>query len=110
MVQALTSLCEFGLERTLTTETSLTFLGIDWFKRVNGDIFLTQERFTKELLDKNNMTNCNPIKCLTIDKPPVKDDIPTPEQLTELQSHAVAFNWLATRTRPDLSYYMSLLA
>ena len=44
MVQALTSLWEFGPERTFTKETSLTFLGIDWFKRVNGDIFLTQER------------------------------------------------------------------
>ena len=48
LVQAITSLWEFGSERILTIETSLTFLGIDWFKRANGDIFLTQERFTKE--------------------------------------------------------------
>ena len=110
MVQALTSLWEFGPERTLTTETSLTFLGIDWYRRANGDIFLTQERFTKELLNKYNMMNCRPVKNITIDKPPEVEDVPSPEQLTELQSYAGAFNWLATRTRPDVAYFTSLLA
>ena len=43
-------------------------------------------------------------------KPQETDDIPSAELLTELQSHAGAFNWLATRTRPDLAYYTSLLA
>ena len=33
VVKALTSLWVFGPERTLTAEVSLTFLGIDWFKR-----------------------------------------------------------------------------
>ena len=106
LIQALTSLWE----RVLSEETSLTFLGIDWIKRSNGDIFLTQERFTKELLEKYNMLNCNPIKCITMDKPTEIDDIPSSELLTELQSHAGAFNWLATRIRLDLAYYTSLLA
>ena len=56
------------------------------------------------------MINSNPIKCITMDKPLEKDYIPTPEQLAELQSHAGAFKWLATRIRPDLAYYTSLLA
>ena len=107
-VKALTSLWEFGAERALTPETSLTFLGIYWFRRKNGDIFLTQERFTKELLAKHNMINCTPIKCITMEKPPEQVHIPTVEQLTELQSYAGAFNWLATRTRPDVAYYTSL--
>ena len=110
LIQALTSLWEFGPERVLSEETSLTFLGIDWIKRSNGDIFLTQERFTKELLEKHSMLNCNPLTCITMTKPPEMDDIPSAELLTELQSHAGAFNWLATRTRPDLAYYTSLLA
>ena len=38
-----------------TLSMSLTFLGIDWFKRPNRDIYLTQERFTKELLQKHGM-------------------------------------------------------
>ena len=45
-----------------------------------------------------------------MDKPGEQDDLPTKEQLTELQAHAGAFNWLATRTRPDVSYWTSLLA
>ena len=56
------------------------------------------------------MIDCNPIKCITMDKPPEKEDVPIPELLAELQSHAGAFNWLATRTMPDLAYYTSLLA
>eukprot|EP00959_Pyramimonas_sp_CCMP1952_P196804 4115208-Pyramimonas_sp.AAC.1 len=54
--------------------------------------------------------NCRPVKNITIDKPPEVEDVPSPEQLTELQSYAGAFNWLATRTRPDVAYYTSLLA
>ena len=69
LIQVLTSLWEFGPERVLSEETSLTFLGIDWIKRSNGDIFLTQERFTKELLEKHNMLNCNHLTCITMTKP-----------------------------------------
>ena len=110
LIQALISLWEFGPERILSEETSLTFLGIDWIMRSNGDIFLTQERFTKELLTKHKMLDCNPLQCITMNKPPEIDDIPSAELLTELQSYAGAFNWLATRTRPDLAYFTSLLA
>ena len=87
----------------LTPESPLTFLGIDWTMARNGDIHLSQERFTQELLNKYNMHNCRPVQNITLDKPPEKDDILTPEELTELQSYAGAFNWLATRTRPDLA-------
>ena len=51
-----------------------------------------------------------PLKAITSDKPPVAADVPTPEVLTELQGYAGSFNWLATRTRPDLAYFVSLLA
>ena len=90
LVKALTSIWEFGPERFLTTATSLTFLGIDWFKRQNGTIFLTQERFTKELLQKHGMANYTSITSMTMDKPGEQDDLPTKEQLTELQAHAGA--------------------
>ena len=56
------------------------------------------------------MSSCRPIKSITIDRPPEKDVVPTPEELTELQSYAGAFNWLGTRTRPDIAYFTSLLA
>eukprot|EP00974_Lingulodinium_polyedra_P007576 720961-Lingulodinium_polyedra.AAC.1 len=88
MVAALTSLWQFGAERTLSPATSLTFLGIDWSMKANGDIVLSQERFVQELLAKHQMSHCNPLKAITIDKPPEKDDVPTPEALTELQAYA----------------------
>ena len=91
LIQALTSLWEFGPERVLSEETSLTFLCIYLIKRSNGDIFLTPERFTKELLEKHNMLNCNPLTCIIMTKPPETDDIPSAELLTELQSHVGAF-------------------
>ena len=110
VVEALKSLWQFGAEHTLSPETSVTFLGIEWFMKINGDIVLSQERFVKELLAKHQMTSCNSLKSITIDKPPETEDVPTPEALTELQAFAGSFNWLATRTRPDMAYYVSLLA
>ena len=53
MIQALTSLWEFGPERTLSEDTGITFLGIDWSMQLNGDIRLSQERFSRELLEKH---------------------------------------------------------
>ena len=43
-------------------------------------------------------------------KPLEQEDVPSAEQLKELQAHAGSFNWLATRTRTDLAYWVSLLA
>ena len=36
--------------------------------------------------------------------------MPSPAELVKLQCHSGEFNWLATRTGVDLSYYTSLLA
>ena len=109
VVEALQCLWRFGAERTLSSSTSLTFLGIDWNMKSNGDIVLSQTRFIEELLAKHKMSSCKPLKAITIDRPPETDDIPSPEALTELQGFAGSFNWLGTRTRPDVAYYVSLL-
>ena len=45
-----------------------------------------------------------------MEKLPDTEDPPSAAQLKELQAHAGSFNWLATRTRPDVSYWTSLLA
>ena len=110
LVGALTSLWTFGIERILSPKTSFTFLGIDWSRRVTGDIVLSQERFVQELLTKLDMGRCSSLKAITLDKPPNVIDEPTTEMLTELQAKVRSFHWLATRTRPDLAYYVSLLA
>eukprot|EP00973_Karenia_brevis_P047251 6558595-Karenia_brevis.AAC.1 len=45
-----------------------------------------------------------------MEKPPQEEDLPTADQLRDSQAHAGSFNWLATQTRPDVSYWTSLLA
>ena len=103
LVEALLKIWEFGPERTLSPDTSITFLGIDWYMDGDSNIRLTQERFTNELLVKYSMNTCKPIRNVTMDKLPEEPDPPTTEQLRELQAFAGAFNWLATRTRPDVA-------
>ncbi len=110
LVEALLKIWEFGPERTLSPDTSITFLGIVWYMDGGGDIRLTQDRFTEELLVKYSKETCKPLRNVTMDKLPDEPDPPTAEQLRDLQAFAGAFNWLATRTRPDVAYYTSVLA
>jgi len=57
-----------------------------------------------------NKSTCKGNNTITIAKLPETDDPPSPKVLTKLQSFSGEFNWLATRTRPDLSYFTSVLA
>ena len=101
LIDALLKIWESGPERTSSPDTSITVLGIDWYMDGGYNIRQTQERFTNELLVKYSMNTCKPIRNVTMDKILTEPDPPTPEQLRELQAFAGAFNWLATRTRPD---------
>ena len=47
---------------------------------------------------------------ITIGKPDENDSPPTEKELRTLQMYAGELNWLATRTRPDLAYYTSIIA
>ena len=76
----------------------------------DGTVRLSQERFTKDLRTKYDMLGCRPNAAVTMGKLPEKEDPPTTVQLRELQAYAGSYNWLATRTRPELSYWTSLLA
>ena len=97
-------------EEDLTVANPIIFLGIEIVLRPNGDVFLHQRRFLESLLTKHNMTKCKGNTCVQVDKPPEVHDPPTTVELRKLQGFSGEFNWLATRTRPDLSYYVSLLA
>ena len=61
------------------------------------------------LLDKYGLTRLKGTDAVQIDKLP-EEKIPSAAVLKKLQTHSGEFNWLATRTRMDLSYYTSLLA
>jgi len=107
---SLSSVWTLAKEEDLTVAHPITFLGIDIVLRPNGDVFLHQERFVDSILNKHNMTKCKGNTCVQVDKPPEEPDTPTTPELRVLQGFSGEFNWLATRTRPDLSYYVSLLA
>ena len=107
---ALGSIWTLAKEETLTVSHPITFLGIDMVLKENGDIFLHQERFVNSLLEKYGMKSCKGNTCVQIDKLPIELDAPTPQVLKQIQSYSGEFNWLATRTRTDMSYFTSLLA
>ena len=96
-------------EKILELECSITFLGIEIYMRKNGDIVLHQRQFIQGLLEKYGMSRTKGNSSVQIDKLP-QETIPTPAELKALQTYSGEFNWLATRTRLDLSYYTSLLA
>jgi hypothetical protein len=107
---ALGTIWTLDKEETLNGTEALTFLGIDLQRRSNGDVYLSQETFVNSLLSKYNMSSGKGNKCVQIDKLPEEEDIPTPKDLKALQAFSGEFNWLATRTRPDMSYLTSLIA
>ena len=88
----------------------LTFLGIDIYLLDNGDLNLTQERFTRNILKAHGRDTMSSNKTVTMLPPPDVPDVPSVKELRLLQKYSGEFNWLATRTRPDISYYTSLLA
>jgi hypothetical protein len=79
------------------------FLGIAVTRSQSG-LFLSQEQYAVELLDKANMSNCNP--CVTHVDTATKLSSATEKPLenaTEYRSLVGALQYL-TLTRPDISY------
>ena len=110
LLTALKKVWTLAKEETLTADHSITFLGIDLVRRVNGDVYLHQSEFVHSILKKHDKANAKGNPSVQIDKLPTEPDIPTPAELKSLQQFSGEFNWLATRTRPDISYYTSVLA
>ena len=110
LLQALKEIWTLAKEKILTIDSPITFLGIDLQLAKNGDLTLTHKGFTQQLLEKHGLGDANPIRCIQMGPLPPGLDVPTPKVLKELQVYRGGFNWLATRTRTDLSYYVSILA
>ena len=71
----------------------------------NGDYFAHQEKFVRSLLEKYGYAKHKGNNCVQIDRVPDQPDPPSPKLLKELQGFSGEFNWLATRTRPDLGLH-----
>ena len=73
-------------------------------------MLLHQRKFVEMLLEKYGMSRSKGNSSVQIEKLPDTENPPTAVVLKTLQTHSGEFNWLATRTRLDLSYYTSLIA
>ena len=108
-IEALRKVWKIKEEQVLDADHDLTFLGLE-FRSVKGGVKVGQWKFLDILLEKHGIkADTKPILTVTMDVPGDPDP-PTPGALKELQGHAGEFNWLATRCRADLAYYVSLLA
>lgn len=87
------------------------FLGIDFSQSEDGTYTMSQQRYCEAILNRFKMTDCNPVstpaeKNLTL-LPRNEDDRP----LDFLYRQAVgSLVYLATATRPDLSWIVSKLS
>ena len=88
-----------------------TFLGIELDRKPNGDLRIHQSTFTRNLLasygfDIMTRTSLN----VQMGLPADDDGPPDAAQLKTLQKFCGEFNWLATRTCADISYFISVIA
>ena len=95
-------------EVILENDNEILFLGLE-LRRRNGGISLTQEKFIRMVLEKHGLLECKKLTHVQMDSMG-EVDLPTPELLRILQAFAGELNWLATRTRADLAYFVSILA
>ena len=102
---------------TMSTEVDLkfgqpfTFLGLEIERAENGDLHVHQRTFIRKLLvDHGFDVNSKGIRSVTMAMPTAEDKPPDAKLLKQLQQHGGEFNWLATRTRPDLAYFTSVVA
>ena len=75
--------------------------------RVPGQgLFMHQTPYTKALLEKHGMTDCNPTKIILDQSECEEEGVPdnSPEVTKKAQVIVGGLNWLATRTRPDIAY------
>ena len=96
-------------EQVLDDQHPLTFLGLE-MKRNESGVTLGQHKFLAFILEKHGIkAETKPIATVAMEAPGDPDP-PTPQELKELQGFAGEFNWLATRCRADIAYFVSWLA
>ena len=110
LIIALRAIWNLKHECILGAGSDLTFLGLEFTYKPDG-VQIGQRKFTEILLEKHGFSveKTKPISSITMDAPG-EIEIPSPAELRQLQGFAGEFNWLATRSRADISYFVSLLS
>ena len=111
LVSALKALWTMSTHVSLTVSTPVTFLGMEIEMEKDGSIIVHQQTFIRQLLAKHGIDQTSkPMATIQMPNPAPDDRAPDEKELRELQAYAGEFNWLATRTRCDLSYVTSVIA
>lgn len=91
------------------------FLGINIYQRDNG-LFLSQEAYTRHVLEVTNMLDCKPSSTpMPMDHPLYLERKPATkverQEMTRFHYHLVlgSLLYLITRTRPEISTPVSML-
>ena len=108
MKKALLKLWDMCGEKVLMEGSPLRFLGLELEKQAGG-INVHQQGFSSTILTKRGYDKANGIQAISME-PLVDEPAPDANQLRTLQSYAGELNWLATRSRPDVSYVTSVIA
>ena len=96
---------------SLTVSTPVTFFGMEIELDKDGSIIVHQQTFVRQLLTKHGIDQTSkPMTTIQMPHPAPGDKPPDTKELRLLQAYAGEFNWLATRTRCDLSYVTSVIA
>ena len=112
ILSAFREIWELSTERQLSADCPLLFLGLEIEKcKKTKDLIIHQRTFTKALLARHGIDGLfKPLSSISIPPPDTDDGPPNSQELKALQQHSGEFNWLATRTRMDISYVVSLIA
>ena len=105
----LESIWDMCAEKPLNKEAPLKFLGLELQQLADGTIVVHQHSFIQELLVKHGYHASSGGDHITMEAV-TEEPPPTAAELKTLQSYAGELNWLATRSRADLAYDVSILA
>ena len=101
----------------LTPDNPIDYCSIRIQKHANGDISIDNDTFIEKMLDKRNMTECNPASRpintdLLKQAAQEREDglILGSEAKTEHESIIGDMNWLVSTTHPSLATYVSMIA
>ena len=90
------------------------YVGLE-FKRVNGGVEVKQEQYSKQVLEKFGMSDCNEVDVPTVYKADLsgkKEDekVVSGEEKTSFRSAVMSLMFLAINTSPDLCWIVNALA
>ena len=99
---------ECSTPETVDLQGSVRYCGYELQRLPSGGIKLWQPSYTQELLNKHNVTSCEPYPCPKIEN--AEDEDFCLETLRAAQALTGELQWLQGRTRPDICYVIGCMS